>query len=193
MTRRLRRILTTVAVPAVLVAASIYVLGFRPLRDPHPPLRLGTGVLAIIDARIYASPDEPPIEHGIVLIRDGRITAAGRDVVVPAGAKLLACRGCTVTAGFWNAHVHFTEAKWAQADWKAAAVLDAQLATSSRVAASRPWSMRARTSGIRCRCAAASNPESCPDPSSTRPDPPSTRPKEYPYICATRCRNSSRC
>jgi imidazolonepropionase-like amidohydrolase len=33
-----------------------------------------------------------------------------------------------VTAGFWNAHVHFTEPKWAMAQWKGADTLNAQLA-----------------------------------------------------------------
>jgi hypothetical protein len=49
-----------------------YLLFFWPLRDPHPAVPAVHGALAIRDARIYASPDTPAIEHGTVLVRDGR-------------------------------------------------------------------------------------------------------------------------
>jgi imidazolonepropionase-like amidohydrolase len=32
---------------------------------------------------------------------------------VPAGIQTLDCSGLTITAGFWNSHVHFMERKWA--------------------------------------------------------------------------------
>jgi cytosine/adenosine deaminase-related metal-dependent hydrolase len=65
--------------------------------------------------KIYPSPDDPPIEHGIILVRDGVIVAVGTDVPLPADAQVLSCQRCVVTAGFWNAHVHFTEPKWSLA------------------------------------------------------------------------------
>jgi imidazolonepropionase-like amidohydrolase len=34
---------------------------------------------------------------------------------VPAGAEVVDCSGATVTAGFWNSHVHLTERKWSDA------------------------------------------------------------------------------
>jgi imidazolonepropionase-like amidohydrolase len=89
---------------------------------------LAQGVLAIHPARIYTTPTEPPIEDGTVLIRDGRIAAVGTRVDVPAGATILPCDRCVVTAGFWNAHVHFTQLKWSGAEWKGAGELNAQLA-----------------------------------------------------------------
>ena len=80
-------------------------------------------------ARIYTLPTDPPIDDGTVLIRDGLI-CGGRDrvVPVPADATVLPCEHCVVTAGFWNAHVHFTEPKWNLAQWKADDLLNAQLA-----------------------------------------------------------------
>jgi len=63
-----------------------------------------------------------------VLVRDGVIAAVGPEVTVPSDAQLLPCNGCTVTAGFWNTHVHFTERKWDSAAWKDSATLNAQLA-----------------------------------------------------------------
>ena len=89
---------------------------------------MAKGTLAIENAKIYVSPDAPPIESGTIVIQDGRITAVGADIPIPSGAQIIPCDHCVVTAGFWNAHVHFTEAKWAGADWQPAAKLNAQLA-----------------------------------------------------------------
>jgi len=112
----------------LLAGCGVYFLVFWPLHDPHPVVRLPQGTLAIPNAKIYTSPDTPPIEHGTVLVRDGRIVAVGPDVAVPAGAEVLPCQGCVITAGFWNTHVHFTESKWSFAAFKSAASLNAQLA-----------------------------------------------------------------
>ncbi len=73
--------------------------------------------LALVGARIYPSPSARPIDDGVVLIRGGRIVAVGAQgkVRIPRGARRLDCAGLTLTAGFWNSHVHFTELKWEQA------------------------------------------------------------------------------
>lgn len=64
--------------------------------------------LALVDAKIYLSPTEPPIESGSILIHDGHIQAVGPTTTtkVPHGTRVLDCRGLVVTAGFWNSHVH---------------------------------------------------------------------------------------
>jgi hypothetical protein len=89
----------------------------------------GRDVLAILGARIYPSPAEPPIANGAVIASDGVITAVGpRDRVrVPPGATVLDGAGLSVTAGFWNTHVHFMEAKWRPAESVPAAELTAAL------------------------------------------------------------------
>ncbi len=89
----------------------------------------GRDALAILGARIYPSPSEPPIANGAVIATDGLITSVGpRDGVrVPAGATVLDGAGLSVTAGFWNTHVHFTEAKWRPAESVPAAELTAAL------------------------------------------------------------------
>jgi imidazolonepropionase-like amidohydrolase len=84
-------------------------------------------VLAIRDARIYPSPDAPPIERGTILVYDGRITAVGTGIEIPPDAKVISGAGHVVTAGFWNAHVHFTETKWRYPDRRSPSVLNAQL------------------------------------------------------------------
>jgi imidazolonepropionase-like amidohydrolase len=124
----MRRFLNVVGLLVFLFAGAFYVVAFRPLREQHPADFMAHGTLAIQGAKIYASPDEPPIDSGTVVVQNGKIAAVGAEVPVPAGAQLIPCDHCVVTAGFWNAHVHFTERKWANADWKPAAVLNAQLA-----------------------------------------------------------------
>src|SRR5690606_6618218 len=44
-----------------------------------------------------------PIEHGTVLIRDGRIVAVGADVAIPADARRVDARGKVVTPGLIHA------------------------------------------------------------------------------------------
>jgi imidazolonepropionase-like amidohydrolase len=48
-------------------------------------------------------------------------------VRVPKNAQQLDCTGLTITAGFWNSHVHFFERKWANADTLPADELSGQL------------------------------------------------------------------
>ncbi len=86
----------------------------------------GQPPLALTRATIYTDPSGNPIRDGVVLIRDGRIEAAGR-VRIPAGTQILDCSGLTITAGFWNSHVHFMERKWANAARIPAPELSAQL------------------------------------------------------------------
>src|SRR5262249_48341162 len=73
--------------------------------------------LALVGATIYVSPSEEPIPDGVVLIQGGKIAAVGgrASLKVPPSVQSLDCSGRTITAGFWNSHVHFFERKWANA------------------------------------------------------------------------------
>ena len=124
----MRRFAIVLGILFVLVVGALYIVAFRPLRDPHPPDYTAKGTLAIQNAKIYTSPEVLPIEGGTIIIQDGKIAAVGAGIAVPPGAQIIPCDHCVVTAGFWNAHVHFTERKWASADWQPAAKLNAQLA-----------------------------------------------------------------
>src|SRR5277367_6821323 len=128
MRRFVRRLAVVLGVLLLFVAGALYIFGFWPLRNPHPPVYMAKGTFAIQNAKIYTSPDAPPLETGTIVVQDGRITAVGADIPIPSGAQIIPCDHCVVTAGFWNAHVHFTEGKWANADWQPAAKLSAQLA-----------------------------------------------------------------
>jgi imidazolonepropionase-like amidohydrolase len=128
MRRWVLRIFSVLVVLFVVACGAFWLLEVYPRRDSHPPLKLAHGLLAIQHAKIYVSPSDPPIEDGTLVIRDGLISAVGQNIEVPAGATQVPCNHCIVTAGFWNAHVHFTEPKWNMAEWKSAATLDSQLA-----------------------------------------------------------------
>src|SRR5262245_22387824 len=87
------------------------------------------GDLALVGGTIYVSPTEEPIRDGVVLIQGGKISAVGTRTAIriPRTAQLLNCSGLTITAGFWNSHVHFTERKWANAAEIPASDLSRQL------------------------------------------------------------------
>jgi imidazolonepropionase-like amidohydrolase len=79
--------------------------------------------------RLLAAPDAAPVDDAVVLMRGGRILAAGAraDVAVPEGARDLGCSGGVVTAGFQNSHAHFTGSAWSGAATRDAASLSAAL------------------------------------------------------------------
>jgi imidazolonepropionase-like amidohydrolase len=86
-------------------------------------------MLALAGGTIYTSPDRDPVHDGVVLIDGDNIAAAGgrASIPVPANAESIDCSGLTITAGFWNSHVHFFERKWADAANIPAAELGRQL------------------------------------------------------------------
>src|SRR5665213_3257182 len=122
------RLFLKLQTPVILAALAAYFFFVWPLHNPHPKFVFPEGTLAIRDVRIYITPDSGPIEHGTVLARTGIIVAAGRDIAIPQDTNIVECPNCTVTAGFWNAHIHFTESKWDYAAFKSADTLNAQLA-----------------------------------------------------------------
>jgi imidazolonepropionase-like amidohydrolase len=63
---------------------------------------------------VLGSPEATAISDAIVVTSAGAITAVGRagEVAIPPEARVIDCTGKTIVAGFWNSHVHFTEAAW---------------------------------------------------------------------------------
>ena len=57
--------------------------------------------IAIVGGRVLPV-SGPPIDGGTVIIRDGRITAVGRDVAIPEGAQRIDAAGKWVTPGIIN-------------------------------------------------------------------------------------------
>lgn len=88
--------------------------------------------LALIHAKIYPSPTDPPIEDGTILVHNGRIRSVGPSskIKVPRLARkvtVLDCSGRVVTAGFWNSHVHIFTAGLLHADKQSSAQIASQL------------------------------------------------------------------
>jgi imidazolonepropionase-like amidohydrolase len=94
-----------------------------------PSIATAKGALAVVGARIYPSPGAKPIDDGAILIDDGRIVAVGqrRSVRIPQSVPVLDASGGTVTAGFWNSHVHIMPEPLLGADKAPAARLQAAL------------------------------------------------------------------
>jgi imidazolonepropionase-like amidohydrolase len=69
------------------------------------------------------------VDDGVVVLAEGHIVAAGPRATtpVPAGADVIDCAGATLTAGFWNSHVHLTEPAFEHAPTRPAPELDAAL------------------------------------------------------------------
>lgn len=104
----MRRSALVVALVALTAACR---MSETPVAVPVAPDR---GVVALVGGRVVPAPGAPAIVDGVVVIDGGTIRAVGArpDVVVPPGARVLDCAGATVSAGFWNSHVHFTEPVW---------------------------------------------------------------------------------
>ncbi len=75
-----------------VLGSGAYLLFVWPLRDPHPKVGLPLGALAIRDVKIYPSPDAVPIERGIVVARNGIITAVAPGAEIPSDAQVLSCK-----------------------------------------------------------------------------------------------------
>jgi len=85
--------------------------------------------LVLKGGSLYASPDAAIISDAVVVTSAGVITAVGRagEVPLPPDARVIDCSGKTIVAGFWNSHVHFTEAVWQDFENAPAAPLTAHM------------------------------------------------------------------
>lgn len=82
-------------------------LSAEPLRAPgNRPLE--ASVHALIGGRVVLSPGKE-LEQGTIILRDGRIVAVGADAAVPPDARVHDMSGCTIYAGFIDAHVPFSK------------------------------------------------------------------------------------
>lgn len=73
-----------------------------------PPER--TGAYAISGATLIDATGRPPVADSVVIVRDGRIAAAGARsaVAIPRGMAVLEAKGKTLLPGLWEMHTHFS-------------------------------------------------------------------------------------
>jgi imidazolonepropionase-like amidohydrolase len=114
----------TWSVRRIALFAAIGVTGWA---DVHAAGDVETSVLRA--SKVYVSPDAPPIEDGIVVVRGDRIAAVGARsaVSIPEGARESPCGGGILAAGFQNSHVHFTQDVWNDASRQPAPELSRHL------------------------------------------------------------------
>lgn len=119
-TRRIN-IIVPLATMAAIVAASLSMTAAH----------AGGESWVLRGSKIYTAPDREPVLNGVVVIRDGKITAVGAkgSVAIPPNARESTCSGGIITAGFQNSHVHFIGDTWNAAGKQPAHELSKKLAT----------------------------------------------------------------
>jgi cytosine/adenosine deaminase-related metal-dependent hydrolase len=88
--------------------------------------------LALIGAKVYLSPSDPPLENATIIVHNGRITAVGPSATTkpPRFARavtVIHCERMVVTAGFWNSHVHIFTSGLLHSEKLSSSELSAQL------------------------------------------------------------------
>jgi imidazolonepropionase-like amidohydrolase len=71
-------------------------------------------VTAIVGGRLIDGTGKPAIENAVVILKDGKIAAAGpaSSTPVPEGAQVVDAHGKSVLPGLWEMHAHFEQVEW---------------------------------------------------------------------------------
>jgi imidazolonepropionase-like amidohydrolase len=69
---------------------------------------------ALRGARLIDGTGRSPIDDAVVVVRDGRIAAAGprASTPVPRGVRILDVAGATIAPGLWDMHAHAAQVEW---------------------------------------------------------------------------------
>ena len=70
--------------------------------------------LAIVGGTLVDGTGHPAISDSVVLVENGRITAAGpsSQIKIPTGFQNIDAHGKTVLPGLWDMHAHFEQVEW---------------------------------------------------------------------------------
>ena len=79
---------------------------------PVKPVTQGT--FAITGARLIDGTGAVPVENATVVVRDGKIVAAGK-VAAPQGIPVIDAHGATLLPGLWEMHAHFAQVEYGPA------------------------------------------------------------------------------
>jgi imidazolonepropionase-like amidohydrolase len=73
-----------------------------------------SSLTAIVGGRLIDGTGKPAIENAVVVLKDGKISAAGpaASTPVPAGAQIIDAKGKSVLPGLWEMHAHFEQVEW---------------------------------------------------------------------------------
>jgi len=95
-----------VSIRFAVVALLALVVSGGAASSQSPQAPSDTDVTALTGVRIIDGTGRPAIERGTLVFTNGRITAAGASVQIPAGATRVDLAGKTVMPGMINAHAH---------------------------------------------------------------------------------------
>lgn len=100
--------LTSGTIAALLIVTVACSGGEQPATDSTPRGAPGEGTKAFVGARLIDGTGAPPISDAVLLVRDGRVQAAGTtaEVAVPDGAETVDVAGRTIFPGLINTHGH---------------------------------------------------------------------------------------
>jgi imidazolonepropionase-like amidohydrolase len=70
--------------------------------------------IALVGGTLVDGTGNPAIPDSVILVENGRITAAGpgSQIKIPAGFQNIDVRGKTVLPGLWDMHAHFEQVEW---------------------------------------------------------------------------------
>ncbi|MGH9764810.1 MAG: amidohydrolase family protein [Blastocatellia bacterium] len=70
--------------------------------------------VAIVGGTLIDGTGKPPVADSVVLIKDGRIAAAGprSGIRIPTGTTVVDAKGKWVLPGLWDMHAHFEQVEW---------------------------------------------------------------------------------
>jgi len=78
------------------------------LAGVHLPVAAQDKLVAIVNAVIIDGNGKPAIENGSIVIRGKKIEAVGKNLKIPAGAKVIDARGQAAIPGLADMHVHLS-------------------------------------------------------------------------------------
>jgi imidazolonepropionase-like amidohydrolase len=72
------------------------------------------GAFALRGGRLIDGTGRAPIDDAVLIIRDGRIVAAGprASTPVPRGIRVIDAAGTTIAPGLWDMHAHAAQIEW---------------------------------------------------------------------------------
>jgi imidazolonepropionase-like amidohydrolase len=76
---------------------------------------VASGTIAFVGGTLVDGSGAPPIDDAAVVVKNGRIMAAGpaSSTTIPKDAKRIDVRGKTIIPGLWDMHAHLHQLEWA--------------------------------------------------------------------------------
>lgn len=71
-----------------------------------PGERKGKGIVVLKAARVIVGDGTAPLNNGVVVVTDNKISSVGENIKLPAGAKVIDFGDATLMPGFIDAHTH---------------------------------------------------------------------------------------